>query len=369
MAAIRSFVLDVSDRAGQPLDSFHVPVEGAAYFINPLFDLIPGSTRATLREPWYRLVPRRLSTSPLHMPEYQPLRVQSQPPIEIIPDPSDPIRAISVTLYDLDRELYHGDYTTVDVFGPLLTYVLLARIAMGHYSADAGPFRLRVTPQPAGGDMRIFDLLPEDLQVEGVFPLPVTRRTGQRTSFQLITRHTYQERRLAEFPRRDTLKPELGGQHRLIWQPAAYAALTRSQPVSDQVEVGGYLVGQVYRDASEPDRLLVDIQHVLAAESTSGSLALLRFTADSWSALRRRLIGDLSGLRLLGWWHTHLFPATDSFGLSGLDETLHRLYFPNPWHFAALLNVSPEQGRVLRCYQPDTDGFLAECAFDRVEEV
>ena len=60
--------------------------------------------------------------------------------------------------------------------------------------------------------------------------------------------------------------------------------------------------------------------------------------------------------------------ATDSFGLSGLDETLQRLYFPSPWHFAALLNVSTEQGRVIRCYQPDADGILAECAFDVVVE-
>ncbi len=367
MAAIQSFVLEVRGASGQLLDRFAVPSEGAAYFINPLFTLLPPSSLAGLREPWYRLVPRRLTTGPLHMPEYSPLPIRSQPAITLVPDPEDPVRAISVILYDLDRELYQGDYDTVSVFGPLLTYLLLARIALGHYTADAGPFRLRVIPQRERGDMRVFDLLPEDVQIEGVFPLPVTRRAGPRTSFQLVTRHTYQDGRLDAFPARRTVKPELVGQHRLIWRPDVYTALTQSQPVSDYVEVGGFLVGQVYRQP-DSDQLLVDIQHILAAENTSASVALLRFTADSWSALRRRLVSDLNGLRLLGWWHTHLFPATDSFGLSGLDETLQRLYFPSPWHFAALLNVSAEQGRVLRCYQPDADGVLGETSFEVIEE-
>lgn len=367
MATIRSFVLEVRDRAGQFLEAFHVPVEGVAFFVNPLFAMLPSHLVAALREPWYRLVPRRLITGPLRLPAHVPPPVQSEPPIPLIPDPTDPIRAISVILYDLDHELYQGDYDTVTVFGPVLTALLLARSAAGHYPVEAGPFQVRVLPQREGGAMHIFDLLPEHGAVEGVFPLPTGRRAGPRTAFQLVTRHTYSERSLEAMPPRRTVKPELGGLNRLVWGAAAYAALTQHQPVSDRVEVGGFLVGQVYRETTTA-HLLVDIQHVLAAENTSASMALLRFTADSWSSLRRRLVTDLSGLRLLGWWHTHLFPATDSFGLSGLDETLQRLYFPSPWHFAALLNVSPEQGRVLRCYQPDAEAVLTECAFEVVAE-
>lgn len=367
MITIRSFVLEIGDADGHRLDSFHVPVEGAAYFINPLFALLPQADLAALREPWYRLIPRRLTTGPLRIPAYCPAPPRSDPPIELVADPSDPIRAINVTLFDLERELYQGDYSTLEVFGPLLTYLLATRIAAGSYNATDGPFQVRVVPQHDGGDMQVFALLPDDAPVEGLFPLPAPRRSGPRTSFQLVTRHNYQERSLATFPLRRTVKPELSGSNRLIWSAAAYDALSRSQPVSDSVEVGGFLVGQVYREATSA-QLLVEIQHLLAAEHTSASFALLRFTADSWSAMRRRLASDLQGLRLLGWWHTHLFPASDSFGLSGLDETLQRLYFPSPWHFAALLNVSPEQGRVVRCYQPDPNGILAECAFDIVEQ-
>jgi hypothetical protein len=367
MSAIRSFRLDVGDRHGQPLDAFDVPVEGAAFFVNPLFALLPGSSLVGLREPWYQLVPRRLVTGPLRTPTYMPPPVRSDPLLTIVPDPTDPVRAINVTLYDLERVLYQGDYATVDVFGPILTYLLLVRIAAGHYRAEDGPFQLRVTPQRRGGDMQVFDLLPEGIPVVGVFPLPAARRSGPRTSFQPVTKHTYGERSLETLPPHRTEKPQLGGINRLIWSASTYTALTVSQPVSRSVEVGGFLVGQVYREPAV-GQLLVDIQHVLAAENTDASMTLLRFTADSWSGLHRQLAGHLKGLRLLGWWHTHLFPATDSFGLSGLDETLQRLYFPNPWHFAALLNVSVEQGRVLRCYQPDADGVLVECAFDVVTE-
>jgi hypothetical protein len=364
MAAFHSFLLEVSDGAGNQVAHFDVPIEGAAFFINPLFRMLPGVDIAALREPWYRLTVRRVLTGPLNNPEYNPPPLATDPPIVITPDPTDPVRAISVTLLDLDRELYKADYPTVDVFGPLLTYLLLNRIATGRLSAAAGPFRLRVTPQTAGGDVGIFELLPSNAPVEGIFPLPVPRGPGRRTSFQRVVRPIDQVRRHDEFGALHTYKPELGGRNRLIWRPAAYTALTHSQPVSARVEVGGYLVGQVYRQADAPETLLIEIQQVLAAERTSASAALLLFTGDSWSALLSRLAGDLKGLRLLGWWHTHLFPATDSFGLSGLDETLHRQFFSSPWHFAALLNVSHEQGRVLRCYQPDGDGVLSECAFD-----
>jgi hypothetical protein len=144
--------------------------------------------------------------------------------------------------------------------------------------------------------------------------------------------------------------------------------LSDAYPVSDTVEEGGYLVGQVYQQEGAPDTLLVEVQQILAAEGTRSSALLLLFTGDSWSAMRRYLTQHPQQ-RLLGWWHTHLFPASESFGLSGLDETMHRQFFPNPWHFAALLNVSPQQGRVVRCYQTDTHGNLVESSFDVLSSV
>jgi hypothetical protein len=370
VCTIQSFLLYINDQHGDELERLAVPLEGAALFVNLLFWLLPEGDPRRLREPWYTVMPRRLTTGPLHAPTILPPTlppIPELPPITLEPDPSDPVQAMTVTLYDLDRLLYTADYTTVDVFGPLLTYLIQRRIAAGRYRAAAGPFRLRVEAQVEGGDMQIFALLPDDAPIEGVFPLPVPRRGGSHTTFQLVTQHRFASCTLADFGKTYSAGPQVGGRHRLIWQPEAFRALMHTQPVSDTVEVGGYLVGQVYQQADAPETLLVEVQQVLVAVGTQASAALLLFTGDSWSMLRRRLAGELQGLRLVGWWHTHLFPATDSFGLSGLDETLHRQFFSNPWHFAALLNVSPTQGRVLRCYQPDAHNLLQESAYIVVE--
>ncbi len=365
MARIPRFVLEVSDNAGRLLEAFDVPMEGAALFINPLFKVLLGDESGRLREPWYHLKLRKLTDKPRITPTIYPTpsRASTNPPIIIIPDPADPVQAINVTLYDLERPLYTADYSTVDVFGPLLSYLIQSRIKTGRYAAAAGPFRLLIVPQFKGGDMHIFELVPHTMLLEGVFPLPVPRPPGPRTTFQLVTQHNYETRSLETWRDLQTTNLALGGRHRLIWRATAFRALTLTQAVSASVETGGYLLGQVYRLGDAHDTLLVDIQKVLVAKGTLANAALLVFTSESWSGLRRLLSSNLAGLRLLGWWHTHLFPATEDFGLSGLDESLHRQFFPHPWHFTALLNVSPEQGRVLRCYQPNNDSTLTECAF------
>jgi hypothetical protein len=287
---------------------------------------------------------------------------------ELAPDPADPVQAITVTLYDLEQVLYRADYRTVEVFGPFLRFLLVRRMSEARYANAAAPLLLRVWPQVAYEDMSIFGMLPPETPVEGVFPLPVPRGPGRRTTFQLVTTHTYETRTLESMGPRQTHKADLGGRNRLIWHPDAYRALSDAYPVSDTVEEGGYLVGQVYQQEGAPDTLLVEVQQILAAEGTRSSALLLLFTGDSWSAMRRYLTQHPQQ-RLLGWWHTHLFPASESFGLSGLDETMHRQFFPNPWHFAALLNVSPQQGRVVRCYQTDTHGNLVESSFDVLSPV
>jgi hypothetical protein len=366
MSTLRSFLLEVRDSHDTLLDRFGVPIEGAGLFINRLFQALPTPDPATLREPWYRLVPRRLQTGPLLPPTLTP------PPLplpagvvvpDLVPDPADPVRSLRVTLYDLDQVLYQADYGPVEVFGPLLRFLLARRVQEERYTTATPPLRLRVVPQVEREDLSVFGLLPPETPVEGVFPLPLPRGPGRRTTFQLVTQHTYDPRALATYGPLRSFKPHLGGRHRIIWQPAAYHLLRDTYPVSDTVEVGGYLVGEVAQQADAPDTLLVEVQQVLAAEGTRSSALLLLFTGDSWSGVRRYLARHPQQ-RLLGWWHTHLFPASDTFGLSGLDETLHRQFFPNPWHFAALLNVSASQGRVLRCYQPDAQGNLVECAFD-----
>jgi hypothetical protein len=58
---------------------------------------------------------------------------------------------------------------------------------------------------------------------------------------------------------------------------------------------------------------------------------------------------------MLGWYHTHLFAATDDIGLSTIDFRLHFTTFRLPWQIAGLVNLDGQQ-RVLRFYvrQHDT---------------
>lgn len=366
MHRIRSFLLTVSDQTGTVLDRFAVPVAAADPFINALFRALSAADHAPLREPWYQLVPY-MTTGPTPAPPIPapPLpHPPGLPPITLIPDPHDPIQALTVTLYDTQRMLYTAEYSTVEVFGSILIALLRRRIDTGsYYSAGAGPFRVRVDPQTTDGDPRMVTLLPAAVPIEGAFTLPTVRSSSPRATFQPLDPPDFATRSLAAFAPFTTVKPDLPSLHQVLWQPAAFQALTHTQPVSATVEVGGYLIGQVYRQREAPTRLLIEVQQVLAAAHTQASATLLIFTGESWSILHRRLDGDLRGLRLVGWWHTHLFPATDTFGLSGLDETLHRQFFTQPWQLAALLNVSPEQGRVLRCYLPDAQQVLQECGY------
>lgn len=87
----------------------------------------------------------------------------------------------------------------------------------------------------------------------------------------------------------------------------------------------------------------------LPAEQVGASLLHFTFTGDSFDRVKRRLDQDRQGERLLGWYHTHLFPATEAMGLSSIDYRLHFTTFRIPWQVAGLVNLDGDD-RVLRFY-------------------
>jgi hypothetical protein len=113
---------------------------------------------------------------------------------------------------------------------------------------------------------------------------------------------------------------------------------------------------------------LIEITDVIQAENTWGNPIWLLFTGDSWSRAKRRIDQDFPGKKLVAWFHTHLFRATDSFGLSGRDEELHRLFLTKPWQVAVLLNIDSNGDREVRCFQKDPKGDLVECIFEVFED-
>jgi proteasome lid subunit RPN8/RPN11 len=133
-----------------------------------------------------------------------------------------------------------------------------------------------------------------------------------------------------------------------------FESLTRSAPFSDKVEEGGFLLGSVYTDGEHPGRRLVEITTAAQAERTGASLLHFTFTGESFLRISEQIIRRGLGEQLVGWYHTHLFPATDAFGLSSIDVSLHHSTFRRPWQIAALVNLSDE-GRVLRFFRPSAD--------------
>ncbi len=132
-------------------------------------------------------------------------------------------------------------------------------------------------------------------------------------------------------------------------------ALKHRTEFSGDVEEGGFLAGHVYRDADRPGSHLVKITAAIAGERTGASLLHFTFTGESFLRINEQLARRGRDERLVGWYHTHLFPATSEIGLSSVDVELHTTTFRRPWQVAGLVNIergSPDD-RVLRFYHAE----------------
>ncbi|WP_250286735.1 MULTISPECIES: JAB N-terminal domain-containing protein [unclassified Frankia] len=132
-------------------------------------------------------------------------------------------------------------------------------------------------------------------------------------------------------------------------------ALKRRTEFSAEVEEGGFLAGHVYRDADRPGSHLVKITAAIAAERTGASLLHFTFTGESFLRINEQLAGRGRDERLVGWYHTHLFPATGEIGLSSVDVELHTTTFRRLWQVAGLVNIDRDdpRDRVLRFYHAE----------------
>jgi hypothetical protein len=130
-----------------------------------------------------------------------------------------------------------------------------------------------------------------------------------------------------------------------------YDDLCQQRHFSTSYEQGGFLVGRVYQNGDNSSSYLLELKNALAAKFTGASFLHLTFTGDSFVEVKHSLRQDHPGDRLLGWYHTHLFPATSEFGLSSIDVELHFGTFTFPWQVAGLVNLDPSKNeRILRFY-------------------
>ena len=134
----------------------------------------------------------------------------------------------------------------------------------------------------------------------------------------------------------------------VVFSPVAYRALTTHE-FSSEVEEGGFLIGHWHADAERPGRHLLEVTAVVTAQSTGASLLRFTFTGESFLELSNLLARRGQQEQILGWYHTHLFPASPDFGLSTVDVRLHTTTFRRAWQVAVLLNLDLRE-RVLRVY-------------------
>jgi hypothetical protein len=137
---------------------------------------------------------------------------------------------------------------------------------------------------------------------------------------------------------------------KVLVHPSAYAALGEHRRFSRDVEEGGFLLGRVYDDSAADGTYLVEVTAAPEAQHTGASLIHLTFTGDSFQAVKQLLRDTSDGERLLGWYHTHLFPATDDMGLSSIDVGLHFTTFRLSWQLAGLVNLDSPTRRTVRFY-------------------
>ncbi|WP_326719934.1 hypothetical protein OHT59_10860 [Streptomyces sp. NBC_00243] len=151
----------------------------------------------------------------------------------------------------------------------------------------------------------------------------------------------------------ETWLPDDAAQVAVVVAPSVMGDLTGELPFSDEVEEGGFLAGHVYRDENRSEGHFVRVSAALRAERTGASMFHFTFTGESFLRVSELLASRARGEQLVGWYHTHLFEATNAIGLSSIDVDLHTSTFHQPWQVAALVNIASDGGRMLRFYRAD----------------
>lgn len=118
-------------------------------------------------------------------------------------------------------------------------------------------------------------------------------------------------------------------------------------------EVGGFLLGNVFRDP-DTERLFVEISQVVEADQAKGTYVSLDFNYSAWRQVLDRIDKEFQGKIPVGWYHTHLvsqavvLPAEGAESeyiaryvpfFSQPDLFIHRNFFPNPWNVGLVMDL------------------------------
>jgi hypothetical protein len=381
----RSLLLFLFDKKLEARAHFALPMSIAAPAVNRILREALPAKLATVKEPWYRLVPhganpeRPFQRTPIPVGEtslrgerYFPER---EPPPRVAPHPKPLLESFTVLIWDFQEELFRGRFSVDDLFHAGAEFLARTLLEKGTLSADDAPFYYFMGVSQEYVDAIQRDLLPDEAyRVEGVFPLPKREADRQRTTFTKVASAPLPVFRRSDFGAAEWKGRGKKGKGTVLMRPHVYRALLEMN-LSDTVENGGYLMGQAYRtprsptDEADPKfKWAIEITDVLPAAGAHGTPVLLLFNGDTWSQMRRAVARDYPDKKLVSWFHTHLFAATDEFGLSGLDVDLHRQFYSRPWQVAILINIDGQGNREVRCFQKGPGSDLVECKFEVLKE-
>jgi proteasome lid subunit RPN8/RPN11 len=117
---------------------------------------------------------------------------------------------------------------------------------------------------------------------------------------------------------------------------------------SSSVEVGGVLLGSVWRDPAS-GQTLIDVVAASPAMGAHGSPTYFRFTPAAWDAISRERETLHPDLLTVGWYHSH--PSLGVF-YSGTDRAAQRAFFARPWNVGIV--VDPADGAFGLFLGPDS---------------
>jgi proteasome lid subunit RPN8/RPN11 len=124
-----------------------------------------------------------------------------------------------------------------------------------------------------------------------------------------------------------------GAAHEIIWDHARQSVAAGGPEI---VEVGGILLGNLYRDKEGP---FLEITAAIVAEHTRNQGTQMTFTPETWAQVNRVKDTRFADTKIVGWYHTH--PRFGIF-LSDMDKFIHKNHFAQPWTTAFV--VDPVQG-------------------------
>lgn len=133
---------------------------------------------------------------------------------------------------------------------------------------------------------------------------------------------------------------------RVAWHTSSRLNILRHCYENPNIEVGGVLLGGVYRSpgVGGADDLPIDfieIMDSIRAERTNATVGQLEFTPESWARINRERDEKYAHLQIVGWYHTH--PGHDVF-LSNQDRFIHNNFFAQDFQLALVLDTHAHYG-------------------------